>query len=104
MLQVFTVVKTSASCHFATKLFGVFAIVCKRIDSPIFAIINNNNGTRRSKIVSRATGRYAATSFDQLLVCPMSSFVGVAYFFYPPRLYCPFSRFPKKCYEEGNYT
>ena len=25
--------------------------------------------TRRSKIESRATGRYAATSFDQLLVC-----------------------------------
>ena len=36
------------------------------------------NITRRSKIVSRATGRYAATSFDQLLVCPRSSFVGVA--------------------------
>ena len=34
--------------------------------------------TRRSKIVSRATGRYAATSFDELLVCPRSSFVGVA--------------------------
>ena len=34
--------------------------------------------TRRSKIVSRATGRYAATSFDQLLVCPRSSFVGEA--------------------------
>ena len=34
--------------------------------------------TRRSKIVSRATGRYVATSLDQLLVCPRSSFVGVA--------------------------
>ena len=34
---------------------------------------------RRSKIVSRTTGRYAATSFDQLLVCPRSLFVGVAY-------------------------
>ena len=34
--------------------------------------------SRRSEIVSRATGRYAATSFDQLRVCPMSSFVGVA--------------------------
>ena len=34
--------------------------------------------TRRSKIVSRATGGYAATSFDQLLVCPRFSFAGVA--------------------------
>ena len=34
--------------------------------------------TRQSKIVSRATGRYAATSFDQLLVCPRFSFAGVA--------------------------
>ena len=31
-------------------------------------------------IISRAIGRYAATSFDQLLVCPRSSFVGVAFF------------------------
>ena len=48
--------------------------------------------TRRSKIVSRATGRYAATSFDQLLVCPRSSFaiVGVAFFFVPQG-YSPFS-------------
>ena len=38
----------------------------------------NPRVTRRPKIVSRATGRYAATSFDQLRVCPMSSFVGVA--------------------------
>ena len=38
--------------------------------------------TRRSKIVSRATGRYPATSFDQLLVCPRFSFVGVAFFFF----------------------
>ena len=39
-------------------------------------------------IVSRATARYASTSFDQLLVCPRSSFaiVGVAFFF-PPRLF-----------------
>ena len=51
--------------------------------------------TRRSKIVSRATGRYAATSFDQLLVCPMSSFVGVAYFFLSPRL-LPVFAFSKK--------
>ena len=32
--------------------------------------------TRRSKIVSRATGRYAATRFDHLLVCPRSWFCG----------------------------
>ena len=51
--------------------------------------------TRRSKIVSRATGRYAATSFDQLLVCPRSSLaiVGVALFFFcPPRLFPVFDR------------
>ena len=49
--------------------------------------------TRRSKIVSRATGRYAATSFHQLLVCPRSSFaiVGVA-FFCTPRLFPVFDR------------
>ena len=47
----------------------------------ITLISSSSIKTRRSKIVSRATGRYAATSFDQLLVCPMSSFVGVAYFF-----------------------
>ena len=34
--------------------------------------------TRRSKTVSRATGRYAATSFDQLLVCSRFLFEGVA--------------------------
>ena len=52
--------------------------------------------TRRSKIISRATGRYAATSFDQLLVCPRSSFaiVGVAFFFCPPRLFPVFDRLP----------
>ena len=50
--------------------------------------------TRRSKIASRATGRYAATSFDQLLVCPRSWFaiVGVAFFFCPPRLFPVFDR------------
>ena len=37
-----------------------------------------NKLTRRSEIVSRATGKYAATGFDQLLVCPSSSFEGVA--------------------------
>ena len=65
--------------------------------------------TRRSKIASWATGRYAATSFDQLLVCPRSWFaiVGVAFFFCPPRLFPVFDhlasldrprllRFPKK--------
>ena len=48
--------------------------------------------TRRSKIASRATGRYAATSFDQLLVCPRSWFaiVGVVFFFVPQG-YSPFS-------------
>ena len=51
--------------------------------------------TRRSKIVSRATGRYAATSFDQLLVCPMSSFVGVAYFFLSPKAIARFRVFQK---------
>ena len=74
--------------------------------------------TRRSKIASRATGRYAATSFDQLLVCPRSWFaiVGVAFFFCPPRLIIPRFRpfslvgptqafaFSKKSYEEGVYT
>ena len=68
-----------------------------------------NFRTRRSKIVSRATGRYAATSFDQLLhglskvlVCGLGTI-----FFCPLRL-IPifdrlalldrprFSRFPKK--------
>ena len=34
--------------------------------------------TRRSKTVSRATGRYAAASFDQLLVCSRSLFEGAA--------------------------
>ena len=50
--------------------------------------------TRRSKIVSRTTGKYAATSFDQLLACPRSSFaiVGVAFFFCPPRLFPVFDR------------
>ena len=51
--------------------------------------------TRRSKIASRATGRYATTSFDQLLVCPRSSFaiVGVAFFCPPiPRLFPVFDR------------
>ena len=50
--------------------------------------------TRRSKIASRATGRYAATSFDQLLVCPRSWFaiVGLAFFFCPPRLFPVFDR------------
>ena len=50
--------------------------------------------TRRSMIVRRATGRYAATSFDQLLVCPRSSFaiVDVAFFFCPPRLFPVFDR------------
>ena len=73
------------------------------------------NKTRRSKIVSRATGRYAATSFDQLLVCPRSPLVGVAYFFLSPKAiprFRPFSvvrptqvfAFSKKSYEEGNYT
>ena len=38
--------------------------------------------TRRSKIVSRATGKYSATSFDQLLVCLRSSFVGLAFFLF----------------------
>ena len=64
--------------------------------------------TRRSKIVSRATGRYAATSFDQLLVCPRSSFVSVVQFFFCPLRLIPvfdrlalldrprFSRFPKQ--------
>ena len=51
--------------------------------------------TRRSKIVSRATGRYAATSFDQLLVCPMSWFVGVAYFFLSPKAIARFRVFQK---------
>ena len=74
--------------------------------------------TRRSKIASRATGRYATTSFDQLLVCPRSSFaiVSVAFFLVPqfqaiPR-FRPFSlvgptqafAFSKKSYEEGIYT
>ena len=74
--------------------------------------------TRRSKIASRATGRYAATSFDQLLVCPRSWFaiVGVAFFFFLspkaiPR-FRPFSlvgptqafAFSKTSYEEGIYT
>ena len=49
--------------------------------------------TRRSKIVSRATGRYAATNFDQLLACPRSPFVGVTYiFFCPLRLFPVFDR------------
>ena len=43
--------------------------------------------TRRSKIVSRATGRYAATNFEHLLVCPRSSFVGVDNFFCPLKLF-----------------
>ena len=54
-----------------------------------------NKTTRRSKIVSRATGRYAATSFDQLLVCPMSSFVGVVYFFLSPKAIARFRVFQK---------
>ena len=73
--------------------------------------------TRRSKITRWATGRYAATSFDQLLVCPRSWFVivGVAFFFLSPKAiprFRPFSlvgptqafAFSKKSYEEGIYT
>ena len=72
--------------------------------------------TRRSKIVSRATGRYAATSFDQLLVCLRSSFaiVGVAFFLSPKAIprFRAFSldgptqafAFSEKSYEEGIYT
>ena len=51
--------------------------------------------TRRSKIVSRATGRYAATSFDQLLVCPrprLQLWAWHFFFFCPPKLYPVFDR------------
>ena len=55
------------------------------------------------------------TSFDQLLVCPRSSFVGVAYFFLSPKAiprFRPFSlvgptqafAFSKKSYKEVIYT
>ena len=55
---------------------------------------NDSFKTRQSKIISQATGRHAATSFDQLLVCPRSSFaiVGVAFLFCPPRLFPVFDR------------
>ena len=68
--------------------FGNVSVVFSKTDFDRYT-------TRRSKIVSRATGRYAATSFDQLLVCPMSSFVGVAYFFLSPKAIARFRVFQK---------
>ena len=42
-------------------------------------IVSLFNRTRRSKIVSRATGRYAATGFDQLLVLVSGRGRGIIY-------------------------
>ena len=69
--------------------------------------------TRRSKIVSRATGRYAATGFDQLLVLVCGRGRGIIYL--SPKAIPRFRTlslvgttqvfaFSKKSYEEGNYT
>ena len=72
------------------------------------AVTRKTHGTRRSKIVSRATGRYAATRFDHLLVCPRSWFCGRGIIFFLSPKALPFfdrlasfdrprfSRFPKK--------
>ena len=64
-------------------------------------------------MVSRATGRYAATGFDQLLVLVCGRGGGIIYLF--PKAIPRFDRFSlagptqvfafsKKSYEEGNYT
>ena len=89
---------------------------CHYCESTQDELLSFNCQTRRSKIVSRATGRYAAASFDQLLICPRSSFsiVGVAFFLSLKAIsrFRPFSlvgptqafAFSEKSYEEGIYT